>query len=771
MPYQFGEFVSTYRDPQSVKIAETLRNRYMENLQANDQVAMALEQMKAALPFENDMAKKAELQKNIEDKLQSFVDRGGNYEDLGPDIRLVAKQFSTEYKPIQENYDRYQGALQTLSKQLESGDINASQYNLATNYIIRGYKGFEVDPTTGKVVEGSMFSAPTIYKDPKLLDMIEKKLNGLHEEVHGEEVISSGLDANGVWKSTSATKVSTLSKERVMEVYNSVMQQPDAQMYLQQTADMKLAMVEDSGNTGAYLDAKIKTNQSAIDELNKELEGNKYSAQQKKIITSQIDSFTKENETLSKAKVDPNLAQSVLKDTFINELVEPVKGFALATSYRSVETKRGFENNYQFIIDAERRRQDRLEKLNESLFTLSDVYANNDISGATTAEKQEFIKNANAQIVDLERQLQDTTLSQAGREELENAMINAKRNRDRAQYQITEAANRAISMADLEKQDPTLIGIFKDKMKGASSGDIYTAIEKTFDNIGDTDYLEFKTVFDGKYGAGALDRHITKYYGGATSDAEAIKRAYPNVSDAELASRGILNSPTRLINTFKKFESKVNERYAEIKESRLYGERVQTGDDDLDIATSAQLKEYFVGKPISENSVVTMEVDGKMQQVSGAELAEQGKEFKVNMAQFDPLSNSFQLQLVGKDGVVKTALLDGQYIKGTGLSAALNRPAVRLGSTIMAMNSHVAGTTRDIKDVKFQTMNPDGTVKSQDVLIRVHSRGDDNPYVSFHNTDGSPYLEKDGEPVDVKYLLNDPALKKFLETNVTIKGL
>ena len=231
MPYQFGEFVSTYRDPQSVKIAETLRNRYMENFKANDQVAMAVEQMQAALPFEQDMAKKAELEKKINDQLGVLSSRG-DYENLGFAVHAAAKDFSKGYAPIKENYDRYQGALQTLSKQLDSGDINASDYNMATKYIIRGYKGFEVDPTTGKVVEESMFSAPTIYKDPKLMDKVKSRLDILHEETYGEKVSSSGLDANGVLKSTSATKESSITPEKVMEVYNAVIQEPDVQMYL-----------------------------------------------------------------------------------------------------------------------------------------------------------------------------------------------------------------------------------------------------------------------------------------------------------------------------------------------------------------------------------------------------------------------------------------------------------------------------------------------------------------------------------------------------------
>ena len=55
MPYQFGEYVSTYVDPQSVKISEILRNRYLDNFKANDELALAVDQMQAALPFENDV--------------------------------------------------------------------------------------------------------------------------------------------------------------------------------------------------------------------------------------------------------------------------------------------------------------------------------------------------------------------------------------------------------------------------------------------------------------------------------------------------------------------------------------------------------------------------------------------------------------------------------------------------------------------------------------------------------------------------------------------
>lgn len=758
MPYQFGEFVSTYRDPQSVKIAETLRNRYVENLQANDQVAMALEQMKAALPFENDMAKKAELQKKIEDKLQSFVDRGGDYENLGNEIRLTASEFSKKYKPIKENYERYQGALQTLSKQLESGDINASDYNMATKYIIRGYKGFEVDPTTGEVLESSMYSAPTIYKDPKLMDKIKSRLDILHEETYGEKVVSSGLDANGVWKSSSANKVSTISPEKVMEVYNSVIQEPDVQMYLDQRADMQLAMVEDSGNSTAYLDARMQTNQAAIDQLNKQVAENKYSPAQKKIIASQIDALAKENETVKKAKTDPNLSQAVLKNIFRDDLLEPVKGYALAKSYKSVETERGYENNYALYLDAHRRRQDKLDALGESLFRQGDVTADKDITGSTTQEKQDFIKNADAQIADLERQLQDTSLSQAAKDEIQAGIISAKRDKERAQNQIRDAANRAITMADLEKQDPTLVSIFKDRMKGASAGEIYQQILNTFDNPNDQDYKDFQAEFDGRYGAGSFNAHInqSKYKSTVGGTSSASAPAYMGVSTG-MSPTFITNPGNYFSNTF---GDKVNEKYAEIKESRLYGERIQTGNDDLDLEVTKQVKEFFVGRPITQNEVV--KIDGK--EMSGEKVAELGQDYKINKVFWHAGSNTYELDLVGKDGSVKTATMDGRRLQGTGLSEAMNRPAVRLGAAVMAQNSHDASSApRYLRDITFN---------GAPVQIKITSRGDANPYISFEHPDGRPFLKDEkGQPLDRKYKLDDPEVKELLESDVVIKGI
>jgi hypothetical protein len=141
MPYKFGEYVSTYVDPQSVKISETLRNRFLQNFQANDQLSMAVEGMQAASAFENDMIKKQELQRQMENNLAKLAEQG-DFENLGFQVHKTAKDFSKQYAPIKENYDRHQTALKNMTDMYEKGDINARQAALFGSYMALNYKGF-----------------------------------------------------------------------------------------------------------------------------------------------------------------------------------------------------------------------------------------------------------------------------------------------------------------------------------------------------------------------------------------------------------------------------------------------------------------------------------------------------------------------------------------------------------------------------------------------------------------------------------------------------
>lgn len=746
MPYKFGEYVSTYVDPQSVAISETLRNRFMENFKANDQLTMAVEQMKAALPFENDMAKKKELETQINEKLETLSTRG-DYENLGFAVHKATKEFSSAYAPIKENYDRYQAALKDLDEQYKKGDINAEDYNMATSYITKGYKGFEVDPATGKVKEGTMYSSPTIYKDPKLMDKMKERLSILYEKKTGKKSGTAGLDANGVWKITSGETLVEIPEEDVMDVYNSVIQEPDVRMYLDQRADMKLYSAEKSGNTGAYLDAKIKSNQTVIDQINEAIATGKYSAADRKILGNQITALSEENKKIEAAKADPNAANTYLKNQFRDELLDPVKAYAMKKAgVRERTSEYSYENNYAIYLDAHKRRLDNLEKLGDSIWEQGDVYAKDDISGGTTAAKQDYIRNQDATIAGIDKQLERTDLSDALRSDLINQKNTAIREKSRVQSQIREAADKAITMSDLERQDPKLIAVFKQLMPGATAGQIYEQLGKTFDNPNDQDYQQFKYAFETKYGRGTFDKYVTS--GQYTSS-----RGQSRIGQEQNKQGGMLG-PGQLFQ--ETFGGKVEAKYAEVKESRMFNTgRIQTGDDNLDIAVTKAKDEFFkAGRPLSQNETVI--IDGKS--IKGADLA--AGEYKIQASSWDPGYNTFQIKLVGKDGSVKTGLYDGRQITSAGLLKAMNQPEVRFGAAVMRQNSHVPGAQRKLENV---------TINGDNVTVLVTSNGDAAPYVSFLNPDGTPYSKSDGG-TPKKYKVDDPHVKELLNSGI-VTGL
>ena len=762
MPYKFGEYVSTYVDPQSVAISETLRNRYMENFKANDNLTMAVEGMKAALPFENDMAKKKELETKINDTLETLANRG-DYENLGFAVHKAAKDFSTGYAPIKENYDRYQSALKDLDEQYKKGDINAEDYNMATSYITKNYKGFEIDPTTGKAKEGTMFSAPTIYKDPKLMDKMKERLEILYEKKTGKKSGSAGLDENGVWKINSGETLVEIPEQDVMDVYNSVIQEPDVRMYLDQRADMKLHMIDKSGNTQAYLDGKMQTNTAAIEQLNKELATGKYNGAQQKVIGTQITALNEENKKLQSAKGDANLATAYLKDQFRNDLLDPVRQYAMKKAgVREHTTEYSYENNYALYLDAHKRRQDKLDALGDSIWEQGDVYAKDDISGSNTAQKMDYVKGQDAEIARLDAELKRTDLSDDLRAQFTSQRTAAINEKSRVESQMTEAANKAITMADLERQDPKLIGMFKEKMPGATAGQIYQQLQKTFDNPNDQEYKDFQSSFDGKYGAGEFNKYITSSKFRKTP----IVTKFSQEEKAMAAGMALAGQDYTYKEGYKdvlgffnnSLESKVNAKYAEIKESRMFNTgRIQTGDDNLDIAVTKAKDEFFkAGRPISQNETVI--VDGKS--YSGAELAALGQEYKIQSSSWDPGYNTYQLKLVGKDGAVKTALYDGKQIQSAGLIQATSLPEVRFGAAVMKQNSYTAGSERVLSGIK---------INGDEVKIVITSNGDASPYISFVNPDGTPYSKSDGS-VPKKYKVDDRHVKEILNSGI-VTGL
>ena len=743
MPYKFGEYVSTYVDPQSVAISETLRNRFTENFKANDNLTMAVDQMKAALPFENDMAKKKELEGKINDTLETLSTRG-DYENLGFAVHRAAKDFSTGYAPIKENYDRYQGALKDLDEQYKKGDINAEDYNMATSYITKGYKGFEIDPTTGKAKEGSMYSSPTIYKDPKLMDKMKERLEILYEKKTGSKSGTAGLDANGVWKVTSGETLVEIPEQDVMDVYNSVIQEPDVRMYLDQRADMKLNMVDKSGNSGQYLDAKMQTNSSAIQQLNEAMASGKYSAADKKTIATQIDALSKENDQITAAKADPNLATSYLKDQFRNDLLDPVRQYAMKKAgVREHTTEYSYENNFAVQLDAMKRKADAKANMGISFYESGDVTAADDISGSTYNDKTKYLTNMDQQISSLEQQITDaksgkTPMSSDSLSKLQSDLDSSINEKSRVQGQVTAAASRAISMSDLERRDPKLIAMFRANNPSATAGQIYQELQRTFDNPGDQDYIKFKGQFDSKYGTGAFDRYIVS--GQYTSS-----RGQSKIGQEQGKQGGMLG-PKEFFSEI--FDKKVDATFKEIKTSVLFNAgTIDVGDPEKNIAFTKAKNEYFNDKMPFENQYFI--VNGE--QKTGKELAEEG--YVMKFTSLNVLDNKYQVHMEkgGSNPGSITALYDGRQVSSPEIQSILNDPEVRLGALIGQHNTRVAGTSSTIKTIKL-----DGDI----INVNVVSQGDGDPFITFTNVSTGNDAFEGGTPV--RYTQNDKVVKNAI---------
>ena len=768
MPYKFGEYVSTYVDPQSVRISEALRGRFMENFKAQDQLSMAVDQMKAALPFEKDVEKKKLLQQEIDDKL-TILSQRGDYENLGFPVHNLAKDFTERYNPIKENYDRYQTALNDLSEQYKKGDINSEDYSYATSYITKGYKGFEVDPTTGKPKEGTMFSAPTIYKDPKLMDRIKERLEILYEKTISQKNGTVGMDANGVWSIRSGSSVTQIPETDVMDVYNQVIQEPDVEMYLNQRADMKTYAANQSGVTNNILQDKISNNNEAIKQLNDAINSGKYSAADNKTMANQLNALTEENTNLGKALTDPKLADNYVSSMFREDILAPVKAYALKKAgVRKQETERFYENDYAFFKQNRQWAHEAEMLRQEAIYSQDEVTAQEDVSGKTTDEKNQYIKDAQVSIEALRKEAGGNITDE--RKAQINAQIAEYQSEiNRVYGQIKTAADKSISMGDLDKIDKTTFDVLREMYPQASSGELYLLSQRTFDKPGEDDYNAFVYAFDTKYGLGAFDKYSkdSKFSvypvsgSGASGSAGGLGQDLFSMSyrksQGDTEFTGYSNSSVVGLAQYMqgKLNTSINNTFKEMKTSYLYTNYLETGDATRNKQLQNGLNEHFKPGTAPRQQENYILPDGST--MTGAQLAAQGYSFQ-NWG-YNTEMNDYKITLVksGEDGGVITAHLDGKQLTSQSLRAMQQDPAVVLGGKIRAHDMRDNGATSTI---------PDATIGGEPVNIVVTSTGGgDNPYISFTYKDGSPYFPND-KPGLVKMKIDDAYIQTMINTGL-----
>jgi uncharacterized coiled-coil protein SlyX len=726
MPYKFGEYVSTYVDPQSVKISETLRDRFVQNFQANDQLAMAVDQLQAASMFESDVQRKRELQTLTENELAKLAEQG-NYENLGMAIAKHTKDYVKAKAPIEQNYKAVQSYLSEFNEGLKKGDYTPEQQKYLSDYMLKTgtgdrYKGFEIDPETGKATEGSMWKGATLYKDPKIMDKISKAAGMLHERRFGSVVERVAQGEGGMYATEKGGTLSKIDQADIDAAWAAVMAEPGTKAYFDQVADMQANSYQMNGQLPQIMQTQAEGYTSAINQLNTALSSARNGSERSQI-KAQLDNYTQELKTIQEAAADPNLAYAYVKSKSVEQQLKPFKDLLDAKGGIYEQTSVDRVKYDQKALDDYNRRKD-WELEHPEMIAMSEVTADAE-GGRTIAEKMKTITDLNAMIADAEKTAGDQNLSETVRNE---ALQRAEKYRIQAQIQqqnIIDAGTQSFSIEKMKKQDPTLIGVLHAMYPTASAGELALKFQQTFDNPKDQDYIDFKNKFK-EMGNGDLSRHFSEYY------METFGEDYGDQS-----LQGI---EEKRFNKLKSRFSFINDTDVDYK----LGHSVKTAskvyynsmpgltEEDRQMATTAA-DAYFKGWAIPEHVLVQNATKDGTQDLSGTDLAGYKTE-KWGFREDYGTNGGWELQMV-KPGQgdnpdeVKTVIMDATQVSTPTLDKYTNGPEAKFARLVTSLDSKQKGkeTSYEVKGVQG------GKYKAPVYRVTVRSEGGNDPLVRIDN--------------------------------------
>jgi len=764
----------------------------MENFQANDQLTLAVDQMQAALPFENDVARKKELQAEMENTLSQLADRG-DYENLGFAVHKTARDFGQKYAPIKENYTRYQAALTDLNERYKKGDINSQQYQLSGAYIAKNYKGFEIDPQTGKVKDGSLFVAPTIVKDPKLMDLIKERLEILHADKYANTIkrVNWAEGDAGAIEVETTNGVEKIGLDKIQGVIQAVYAEPDVKAYVDQLADMKAYTGLKGQDIPTVVQGQTQSYLDGIAKLKETIASGNLSKGDIAAYQEQINKYNQEIQTLSGIQ-DEAGAHDYFKNKFKDEILAPVTQYANKKAYTYQET--AYKENW-----SARYLQDRDAMLkNPTLQRQGDVTPG-DIRGGTFEAKKDLMStNWNKAQEQLKIANDETYSKEARAEALEQYNYFMGENQQ-VRQDIINAGNKSFTMDELTKTNPKAFEVLKAMYPWASQGELYLKAQETFDNKGDQDYMDFENAYKQKFGTAAPAALGQASYAShedfvakhgwlsgldiAESMHDYSKGAYtPNGSGVTMSGYGDLVGMTGINGSpeWTEFSKKINKSIAESKTSVVfeYGS-IPTANPREGVVIRKAIDGYFLGKPLAANDVFTEVTEDGVQTKPGSDYSD----YEVGQVGWNAYRNIYEIQLnkKGDKSQTKTIHMDGRSLSNPELNNLTSAPETKYMS---AIHESLTGLSpgESTKRTLQATFEDNGQIKQVPLSLNIVA-GDSfgNATLTVTNPDGSPIdvpgsdatvIVKDGngntKKVPKKMRMDDPYLKD-LSRNPMIK--
>jgi|LUMT01.1.fsa_nt_gb hypothetical protein len=240
--YNLRPYVSVYRDPGSVQINTLQRQKFQQAFNADDAIAGAVDQMKAA-DFEGDQALKMELEQNTRQQLQDRASRG-DYETMMLDVSKSAREFDKNYQPIKQNYEMYQAYQKRVKDAYDKGDINALTFNKALAKSNFGYSGLERNED-GSIDDGSFFNGYNFVKDVDIQALMSEAMKDYAAKEGGQVVQQVGQGPDAMYTIKIGETYKTVPKKDVEAIFNNVMSRPDVSASVAQQVDLTTFDVTD----------------------------------------------------------------------------------------------------------------------------------------------------------------------------------------------------------------------------------------------------------------------------------------------------------------------------------------------------------------------------------------------------------------------------------------------------------------------------------------------------------------------------------------------
>ncbi len=744
MAYKFDPVINTYVDPKSVEISKTLNERYAQNFAVNDALNTAMRDMQFA-PFENDTALAKELRKSTDAKLQQIAARG-DYENMTFPLHSIAKETGNMMKPLAENYQRYQTTVSELNKRLEKGDVNAEQYDLYKGYMTRGYKGIELDEY-GRAKQGTAFSAPTLYNDPKIMDRVTKRLEILHTQETGRTTsrVQKDPTTGDLVSIDEGGTITQIDPKLVQKAVDAVMQESDVKMYLDQMGTMKTYKYSDAvGGPDKLIEMQATNLQDKLGQLNAELNSGKYRGNDKLQIQNSIDSIKNELNSLGQLST-PEQKLNYAKNSFIQEYEQPIREYASLkggiykqTSMYKVDNLSARERDKQAIA---------WDVANPTISNTGEINATQ-WGGKDINEKLTNINSKQAEIARLEKIISTgksedgTALDATEIAGYTDQVKGLKNDRKNIEAQIIAATNRSLTFNELRKQDPTLIDAMAEFYGTKDAGELYVKLQQTFDNTGDQDYLNFQSKFDAKYGQNSFANHQKEYYSGRAQLDKSFNQDSEQIAAENL---GFTPSTTRIAQSdityvFQNtFQNKVDKGLLEVKTAPVWTMNKVLGlGQDQTRGFTKVFNDLLLNKPLRSDMVYTNQNGEQIENLEGYTIAGYG------MPQYG--TKLMKLQVVkGDNKTPETIYMDMDQMTSPELKQVYNTNSFKLATRIA--DSGNAGKF----DINLNTINTKTGQYASDMTLRFNDvNGNGKPLVTIIGADGKPVRDLTKYGIDAK---------------------